>query len=124
MAQLVILIIFGVVCMFIAQAKGRSMVGWFFVGFLTGLIGLIIILCMSDLKAEEQKEAHMLNEQRRLREQLRQERMRNRSFQEYANNRMDAHDESLQLDTRSADARLSLEGDAKPATDDDPASRS
>lgn len=110
MAQLVILIIFGIICACIASSKGRSEVGWFFIGFFLGLIGLILIACLSNLKEEAAKQEHMLNEQRRLREQLRQERMRNQSFQQYTANRLDAHDSALSIDTRSADApRLELQ---------------
>ena len=34
----------GVACAFIASSKGRSGVAWFFIGCLTGIIGLIYIL--------------------------------------------------------------------------------
>lgn len=110
MFTLVLGLIFGVITAMIGSSKGRSGSGWFFVGFLLGLIGLIIALCMSDLNEEQRKHAHMLNEQRRLREQLRQERMRNQAFQNYTNARLDTHDRTLKLDTRSADAQRVLEG--------------
>ncbi|MCC5849087.1 MAG: hypothetical protein JJU29_13455 [Verrucomicrobia bacterium] len=113
--QLFIMFVFGTICALIASAKGRSGVGWFFIGFFFPLIGLILILIMSDLKAEQQKQQHMLNEQRRLREQLRQERLRNQAFQQYTAERLDVHDQALSLDTRSADAhRLELDDRQNP----------
>jgi Na+/melibiose symporter-like transporter len=116
--QLIILFIFAIITAAIASSKGRTPVGWFFIGFFTGLIGLILVLCMSNLTDEQAKQAHMLNEQRRLREQLKQERMRNQAFQQYTNNRLDVHDQSLQVDTRSADATRAIEYDEEtPETD-------
>lgn len=51
--ELVILLIFplifagiGLICMSIAAKKGYSKVGFFFLGFFVGLIGLIIALCL------------------------------------------------------------------------------
>lgn len=118
--QLFIMFIFGVICAFIASSKGRSGIGWFFLGFFFPLIGLILILVLSDLNAEQQKQQSMLNEQRRLREQLRQERLRNQSFQQYTAARLDVHDQALSLDTRSADApRLELDDPHAPRRDDE-----
>ncbi len=99
--QLIILTIFGAVCAAIASSKGRSTVGWFFAGFFGGLIGLIIILCLSNLKDEQRYREHAAAERRRLNEQLRQERMKNESFRRYAGSRIDAHDRALGVDTRA-----------------------
>lgn len=92
--------IIGVICGFIAHSKGRSPIGWFFIGFLLGLIGLIICIVMPNLKEQREKETQMLMEQRRLEEQLRQERIKNERFQQYAQKRFDIHDETLKIDTR------------------------
>lgn len=93
-------LIFGIICAAIAHSKGRSAVGWFFVGFLIGLIGLIIILCMSDLKKERNQRMVADRERLRLREQLRQERLKNEAFRAHTTQRLDSHDQVLQLDTR------------------------
>jgi len=97
---LLIAIIFGIICALIAQSKGRSAIGWFFIGFLTGIIGLILALVVSNLKEAEQKQAHMEMEQRRLREQLRQERLKSEQFRKYTQVRLDVHDDKLKIDTR------------------------
>lgn len=43
---LALCIIFGVLCAKIARRKNRDKVGWFFIGFFLGVIGLLIILCI------------------------------------------------------------------------------
>jgi hypothetical protein len=96
----IILLILGIVCAVIADSKGRSAIAWFFIGFLAGLIGLIILLVLPNLKEAEQKELHMENEQRRLREQLRQERIKHEQFRKHAQARLDTHDNALGLDTK------------------------
>lgn len=106
--RLFIQLVFALICVAIANSKGRSALGWFFGGFFLGIIGLVIVACLSNKKEEDAKERRMQNEQRRLREQLRQERMRNETFQRYAAERLDAHDEHLHIDTRSADAPRQL----------------
>ena len=40
-------IILGIICATIARRKNRSRAGWFFGGFFLGLIGLILIICLS-----------------------------------------------------------------------------
>lgn len=98
--QLIIGLIFGGICAAIASGKGRSAVGWFFIGFFFPLIGLIVILCLSNLKEERRYREHTAAERRRLNEQLRQERMKNETFRRYAGGRMDVHDRALGVDTR------------------------
>jgi hypothetical protein len=44
-------IICGAICAAIASAKGRSAIGWFFLGSLLGLLGVIIIVCLSSNRA-------------------------------------------------------------------------
>ena len=98
--KLVIMIIFGGITAWIADSKGRNPVGWFFIGFIVTCIGLIIILCLSDLKEEEVRWQHAQDEQRRLREQLKQERIKNEAFQGHVRGRLEAHDNVLGMDTR------------------------
>jgi hypothetical protein len=97
-------LVFAIICAAIASSKGRSVVGWFFVGLLADLIGLIIILCMSNLKEQQAYREATAREQHRLREQLRQEQMKTESFRRYTMTRLDTHDEALGLDTRTATA--------------------
>ena len=110
--QLIIMSVFGLITATIGSKKGRSGIGWFFVGFFTGLIGLIISLVVSDLGAENSRRAEASRERRRLREQLKQERMKSEAFRRHAQARLDSHDDSLGTDTRQAG--LALEGGAAP----------
>ncbi|MBW8015374.1 MAG: hypothetical protein FVQ82_04245 [Planctomycetes bacterium] len=96
-----ICLIFGAICAAIGSSKGRSAIGWFFVGFFLGIIGLIIACVASNVKDARQKEIEMQNEQRRLREQLRQERIKNDQFRNHAQQRLDKHDDALGIETRS-----------------------
>jgi len=43
---IILMIIFGIVCASIASSKNRSSFGWFIIGALTGIIGLIIIIAL------------------------------------------------------------------------------
>ena len=56
-------IIFCVICGFIAGGiasnKGRSSVGWFFVGFLLDILGIIIAACVSDLNQTTQLQSQI-----------------------------------------------------------------
>ena len=107
---------FGAVCASIASSKGRHTTGWFFVGFFFDCIGIIIIACLSNLKEEQAKYRRMRDEQRRLREQLKQERMKSETFQHHVRTRLDRHDEELGVDTRqlgsAEEERLRLEAGA------------
>ena len=97
---LIIGVICGIICALAARSKGRSEIGWFFVGFFFGIFGLIAVLVVSNLKEVEEKFAHSEMEQRRLREQLRQEQLKTEQFRKYAQVRLDAHDRELDIDTR------------------------
>ena len=94
--------ILGLIAAIIASNKGRNVVGWFFVGFLLGLIGVIIAAVMPNLKKERAKEKFAEQERRRLREQLRQERLKTEAFRQYSTARLDAHDQHLGIDTHTA----------------------
>jgi len=97
---LVIFAIIGIICAAIAHYKGRSIIGWFFIGFFFPVVGLIVILVVSNLKEAKAKEVHMEMEQRRLSEQLRQERIKSEQLRKYTQARLDVHDQELKIDTR------------------------
>ena len=99
-AQLLGTAVMGGITSAIAVHKGRSAVGWFFVGFLTGCIGLIIICCMPHATENVARLNHMETEHRRLQEQLKHEQLRNESFQSHTRTRIDAHDSALSMGTR------------------------
>lgn len=98
--MLIVLLVIGVATAMIANSKGRNAVGWFFIGFLLGLIGLIICLCMSNLNEERQYREQQSEENRRLREKLRQEQMKLESLRVHTADRLDQHDRALSMDTR------------------------
>lgn len=104
--RLVICVICGVAAAAIASSKGRSVVGWFFGGFFLTLLGIIIVACLSNRKEEANRRAYMEREQHRLREQLRQERMKHESFRQYTMGRIDEHDRVLGVDTRQTHPAL------------------
>lgn len=101
MIGIVVGIICGVISACIASSKGRSAVGWFFGGFFLGIIGLIILACLSNLNDEKARRQSVDMEQRRLREQLRQEQLKVESLRRYSAARLDAHDQALGIDTRN-----------------------
>ncbi len=103
---LVIRAIFGGIIAAIASSKGRNTVGWFFIGLLVPCIGLIIILCLSNLQEENRIHSMQASTNQRLQEQLRQERMKNQAFQQHTAARLDRHDNALQLDTRQVSTAI------------------
>jgi len=121
--QLLVAGVCGIIAAAIASNKGRSAVGWFFGGFFLGLIGIIVVACLSNLKEEQARRLQAESERRRLREQLSQERHKSETYRRYSMQRLDAHDDALGLDTRSAAALPG--GDAPsqalPAGGEDPA---
>ena len=102
--QILILIVFATVTAMIASSKGRNAVGWFFGGFFLGLIGIIIVAVLPNLKKQREQEAQIARENRRLREQVKQERIKNEAFRRFTAGRLDVHDQALGLDTRTAQA--------------------
>ncbi len=104
----------GGVCLAIAHAKGRNKVGWFFLGFFVGFIfhicgvwiPILIVSVLPNLKEVRAREEHIARENRRLREQLRQERMKSEAFRQHTQSRLDAHDDTLGIDTRSIHTAL------------------
>lgn len=100
--QLLVWAAFGVACGFVARARGRSGVGWFFIGLIGGCFALVILFVIPDLNQERaQKEAEEKRRQR-LEEELMHERSKNHAFRSHATGRLDQHDSALGLDTRAA----------------------
>jgi hypothetical protein len=99
--QLIGGVVCGIIAAAIASAKGRNVAGWFFGGFFLGIIGVIIVACFSNLNTERAHRQQIEQANHRLREQLRQERMKGEAFRQYSTSRLDAHDGALGLDTRS-----------------------
>lgn len=92
-------LIFGIICAFVASSRGRSPVGWFFLGLFLSCIALVLLLVMPDLKQEEAKTRRHQLENRRLREQLAKERQVADQRHQHVERRLGAHDQALGLDT-------------------------
>lgn len=130
MEMLIILLlvgtVLGVITAAIASHKGRNVVGWFFIGlalgFLLSIIGAIIALAIilpsKNLRLEREQQMQVQSEQHRLREQLRQERMKNETFRRYALGRIDNHDQLLGTDTRTVAALPGAQADGSPSPQD------
>lgn len=98
--QLAIGAIMGTIASVIAVKKNRSGVGWFFGGFFLGIIGIVIVALLKDPDEESKYKAYVENENRRLKEQLYQEKLKNETFRQHAMERLDKHDEQLGIDTK------------------------
>jgi hypothetical protein len=97
--NIVVAIVFGAICAAIAQSRGRSALGWFFVGAILNCIGLILLLVLPNLKVQEEREERMRRENQRLRERLRKDRMVADQRHEETVGRLAVHDDALGLDT-------------------------
>jgi GYF domain 2 len=97
--QLVICVVFGGICAAIASGRGRSPLGWFFVGAFLNCIGIIVILVLPDLKVEEERRRRHALETRRLREQLAKERQVADERHHHVERRLGVHDQALGVDT-------------------------
>ncbi|MFT7618257.1 MAG: hypothetical protein ACI97A_001898 [Planctomycetota bacterium] len=97
-------IIFGIICAIVADSRGRSAVGWFFIGFFLPCIGLFILLVLPDLKVMERRDSELNQENRRLREQIRRDRALSDSRHSDTMRRIDTHDDLLQVDTSTPPA--------------------
>lgn len=105
---------FGGITAAVARSKGRNAVGWFFIGLVAGCIGIIIVACLPNLNEERAKWDANEIEQRRLREQLRQEQLKNEAMRQHTAARLDQHDEKLGMDTRATSPGLSLAPTTRP----------
>ena len=72
--EFIVLAVFGGIVAAIAHSRGRSPIGWFFIGFFAGCIGLILVLVLPDLNLEEERRSKLATENKRLKEQIRKER--------------------------------------------------
>lgn len=112
--NLVLMLAMGIACALIANSRGRSPVGWFFIGALVPcFIGLILVLVLPDLKVQEERERRLADENRRLREKLKKDRMVADERHAELQRRVGAHDMALGVDT-SAGAAMALPGEAAP----------
>lgn len=113
--KLCIMAVMGILCAFIAHSRGRSAVGWFFIGLFFSCLGLIVLLVIPDLKKLEAEKAKMLKENRRLRGEVRLNReAANRQSSEVAA-RLKVHDRALGIDTtHSENAQISSTAAAHP----------
>ena len=96
----------GVVCAMIAQTRGRSAVGWFFIGFFLSCIGVILVLVLPDVRQEQQRVERLRRENRRLKEQVRKERQVADQRHAEVNRRIDTHDRALGLGTAERESLL------------------
>jgi hypothetical protein len=115
LVQLLVAAAMGVACSLIANSRGRSAVGWFFVGFFAGCIGLILVLVLPDLKVEQERQRRLTDENRRLRERLRKDRIVADQRHADISRRVGAHDVALGVDTSVA-APAALPGSAPDPT--------
>jgi hypothetical protein len=92
-------LVFGIVCALVASSRGRSPIGWFFLGAFLSCIALVLLLVMPDLKQEEARTRRHQLENRRLREQLAKERQVADQRHHHVERRLGAHDQALGLDT-------------------------
>jgi len=90
----------GAIASLIAYYKGRNMVGWFFGGFFFSIFGIILVSVLPNLKEQQAQREYMENENRRLKERLKQEQVKSESFRKHAMARLDKHDEHLGVDTK------------------------
>ncbi|QDU83581.1 hypothetical protein Pla163_06800 [Planctomycetes bacterium Pla163] len=94
-------LLFAILCAVFASSKGRSALGWFFVGLFLSFVGLIILAVLPDLKEDEKRQQALKNRQSHLKEQVRQERQRREAFEGHTLARLDAHDRHAGIDTRA-----------------------
>jgi len=99
--QLIVMAVFGTVCAVIAHGRGRSAVGWFFFGFFAPCIALIVLLVLPDMKKEAEARERQERTNRRLAESLAKDRQVADARHAVAERRLAAHDEVLQVDTRT-----------------------
>lgn len=100
--SLIICLIGGVIAALIANAKGRSPVAWFFLGFFFPIIAIIIVAVMESPEQALEYRRRDTERAHRVREQIRQQEVKNEAFQRHAGARLDLHDRALGMDTREA----------------------
>ena len=113
MPLLVFALVFATLCSLVANSRGRSAVGWFFIGFFFGLFAFIVLLVLPDLRELEARDRSLREENRMLRERVRSHRMVADQRHAEQARRLDVHDRALGVDT-SAQAQLD---DGPPASE-------
>lgn len=98
--EFLILLAFGGACAAMAGSRGRNPVIWFFLGFVFNCFALILLLVLPDMQEIEDRHQSAEDQNRRLQEELAQERQRNQSFRGHVKARLDVHDAALMVDTR------------------------
>lgn len=98
---LLFLLVLGIICGVVANAKGRNPIGWFFLGLFFPLLAIILLICLPNLNEEKNYRQRQSRENYLLREKLLQEQLKLKSFQEHASHRLDEHDKLLNTDTRT-----------------------
>jgi hypothetical protein len=116
MPYLVFALVLAVICAAVANSRGRSALGWFFIGFFFGIFALIVLFVIPDLKELEAREERLRDENRRLREQVKSHRMVADQRHERQERRLTVHDRALGVDTSSA-PQLTDGEDGEPGTD-------
>ncbi|GDY03146.1 hypothetical protein LBMAG49_24750 [Planctomycetota bacterium] len=106
LVQLFFWLVFGFIAAAVAAGRGRSVVGWFFLGAMFSCFGLVLLLCLPDLKKQEAERHRQENENRRLREQIAKERQVSDIRHSTLGRRLSAHDQALGLDTETAPTAL------------------
>ncbi len=97
--QILILAAFGALCAIIAHSRGRSPIGWFFIGGIFGCFPLIVLFIIPDLKIEEEKEMRRERQMDRLKERQLKDRAAIDRKLETQNQRLSAHDQAIGIDT-------------------------
>ena len=93
-------LLFCVICCLMAQARGRSALGWAIGGFFFSCFAFILLLVLPDLKAMDDRENRLRKQNRRLREKQRSDRRTADDRYDEQNKRLRAHDLTLGMDTQ------------------------
>ena len=127
MEIIIVYIVLGAITAAIADSKGRNPVAWFFIGAVFSCFGILLVLCLPNLKEQKEKERRLEEENRRIREQVRQEQMKLETLRQVTDIRLSYHDKALGMSTSpSAGSPLGIGGapsgaavpPALPAPDD------
>ena len=106
--------VFGLICAVVAPGRGRSAVAWFFIGFFTQCIGVILVFLLPDLKVEAEKQRRREEETRKLRELLKKERQVADHRHDSHRTRLGVHDRALGIDTSAAEDPALLSAEEPP----------
>jgi hypothetical protein len=109
-----------VVCSLVANSRGRSALGWFFIGFFFGIFALIVLFVIPDLKELAAREERLRAENRLLREQVKSHRMVADQRHERQERRLTVHDRALGVDTSGAPQLPDGDGVPQQQLDADP----